>query len=128
MNVIAYVQIYSLNYMCQTFPTPSKLAIFITPENNLLKKNGTTTSSLVSQQRNIEILKTFIIPFEKIKNIFFHAKDKVLDTYIDNGTLIVVGDNNEISLRQPVEIDFDVPRVGLGIQATKKFLYENNIP
>jgi len=102
MDNIAYIQIYSLNYVCQTFPTSSKLAIFITPENNLLKKNGTTKAMLVSQQQNIKILRTFIIPFDKVKNIFYHAKDTILDAFITNGMLMVIGDNNEILLNESI--------------------------
>ncbi len=45
-----------------------------------------------SQNKFINVLKTYPIPFDSVKLIFQHAKDKVLNAKIENGTIEIVGD------------------------------------
>jgi len=94
-----YIQIYTENYVCSTISNVHNTHVLVTGEKQYLKKTGMENNDcmqMVSQTKYINVLGVFAIPNDKVKKIFRHAKDKVLDAYIMNGNIKIIGDHNEL--------------------------------
>lgn len=94
-----YIQIFKENYVCSTISNGTEINVLVTGEKFYLKSTGIVNTScmkMVSQNRFIDVFGTFNIPIDKLKNIFKHANDRVLDAHIIDGTITIIGDNNEI--------------------------------
>jgi hypothetical protein len=123
-----YLQIYTSNYVCQTFSSTPKTIIFLTPDKQHLKTSGETKDCFVSQRKYIDVIKIFEINSQKIIQVFHHTSDKVLDAYIRKRRLVIVGDNEKVLYEDDIDYDRDVERDGLIVYATKNYLMENNLP
>jgi len=96
MTNCGFLQIYTDNFVSTTLYGPRlKTVVFVTGEKSYLKKWGMYNDDCfqrTSQNKFINILKTYPIPFDSVKLIFQHAKDKILNAKIKNGIIKIIGD------------------------------------
>ena len=91
-----FIQIYNENFVCSTYTNNFNMIILVTGEEHYLKNSGFDNDDCLkraSQTKFIDVLDTYNVPFENIKLIFQHAKDKILNCIINDKTLKILGDN-----------------------------------
>lgn len=126
MNHTSYIEIYeviSKNQLNTKF-----YKILITPETQYLKQNGSTNTIFNSEIHDIKVLHLFEIPFEKIKPIFHHSKDRILDVQIINKRIRVFGDHNILLLDEPIDFNDNIEKINLAIASSKNFLLKYKLP
>jgi len=133
MSIHAYIQIYEQSPTCCTASNGhahNTTCVLITPEKEFLKVSGIDKSAgpFVSQYKNYQVLHTFIVSFEDVKKIFEHSNDKVLDVEINNGCIVVVGDNEQLLYKTCLNTSVkNLSKIPLAIAANRDFLSKHNL-
>ena len=70
MSDILYLQIYTSQYVCQTFPSIPQIYLLLTKKRSKLKQDGSTNEGfLVSQNKNIRVLITYDVDLTNPKDL-----------------------------------------------------------
>ena len=132
MSIFGYIQIYTID---KNILTPEGLIsktewkILITPNEEYIKnKINYDDYFLVSPIKNINIIDTFKIEFEKIYCIFKNARNKILKAYIKDQTLVIYGDHELVKLIQKLPVDYNMEPVDITLKATNEFLEQHGLP
>jgi hypothetical protein len=127
---VGYIQIYQESYVCKTVSDVRIIRIQVTGEQRYLKKSGIDDNGcswMISQRKYINVIGTFNVPINIIKNIFVHAKDIILDAYIKNGTITIFGDNGQLYSGFLSENIPDLTQTEIILQGSKPWLSANNL-
>jgi hypothetical protein len=120
---ICYIQIFELIPVCSRIK--KQIRVIITPEEKFLKTEGQEINNnfpFVSEIRTVSILKTFKFSLELMRRVFVHASDKILDIFIHNHKLYIIGDNEEILFDTRIEENIELNRIPFILAASKTFL------
>ncbi len=125
-----YIQIYTIDKNIITLEGLKKITdwnILITPNEEYIKKK-INFDNLSSSIKNINIIDTFRISFDKLFNVFNHSKNVILNGYIKNGKLIIIEDHNIILLELELPILYEVEMTNITLKATNDFLNKHGLP
>lgn len=122
--MICYIQIYDEQFFCKNGGDIKK-KIFITPETRYLKETGTNYDTF--PLTFISIVDTFETDFNDIIKVFKHSKDTILDGWISDGILYIIGDNDEILYDKMINVDYSVERTPIILKANSSFLKQNHL-
>lgn len=131
METPGFLQIYEEYFVSTTVYGPRlKTIVFVTGEKSYLKQQGMFNDDCLmqrpSQNKGRTILKTYSIPFENIKTIFQHAKDKILNVNISNGVIEIVGDSGVLFSMPGEEGDPELHQE-IVLSGSKAWLAANNL-
>ena len=127
-----YIQIYTIDkniLMQDGLMTTTEWKILITPNEEYIKnKINYDDYFLVSPIKNINIIDTFKIEFEKIYCIFKNSRNRILKGYIKDQTLVIHGDHELVKLIQKLPVSYNVEPVDITLKATNEFLEKHGLP
>jgi hypothetical protein len=125
-----YIQIYTIDKDIineKGLETLTEYNILITPNEEYIKTKM-NHNNLISQIKNINILETFRIQFDKIYNVFKHARNIILKGQIKNNLLTIIGDHQLIILKQELPTSIEVDMVNITLKARNDFLEKYGLP
>jgi hypothetical protein len=128
--VYGYIQIFTVEYSYlskEGLINKKEWKILFTPNKECIN-NKISEFSLISQIKNIDIIDTFRIEFNKIFSVFSHAKNKNLIGEIKDGTLTVIGDNRKLILLQQLPVIYNVEPIEVTLKAHTNFLKDHGLP
>ena len=132
MSIFGYIQIYTIDKNILTpegLMTTTEWKILITPNEEFVKnKINYDDYFLVCPIKNINIIDTFKIEFEKIYCIFKSARNIILKGYIKDQTLVIYGDHELVKLIQKLPVSYNVEPVDITLKATNEFLEKHGLP
>jgi len=130
--VYGYIQIFTVEFSYLSkdgLVNTKKWKILFTPNEEYIKtKINYDGFQLISEIKNIDIIDTFRIEFNKIFAIFSHANNKNLIGEIKDGTLTVIGDNKKLILLQQLPVIYNVEPIEVTLKANINFLKEHGLP
>ena len=101
--------------------------ILLTPNEEYIN-NKINYDNYISGIKNINIIDTFRMDFNKLHFIFMHARNRSLISSIKNGVLTVVGDNKQILLILDLPVLYEIESIPLSLKATNDFLDKHGLP
>jgi hypothetical protein len=130
--VYGYIQIFTVefaNLSPNGLINKKKWKILFTPNEECIKtKFNYDGFPLISKIKNIDIIDTFRIEFDKIFAIFSHSKNKNLIAEIKDGTLTVIGDCSKLLLLQKLPVSYNIEPIEVTLKASNDFLIKNGLP
>ncbi len=84
--------------------------------------------NFISGIKNVNIINTFRIDFNKIWFVFMHARNKYLIASIKNGILTIIGDNQKVLLNQELPVSYEIENIDITLKANNNFLNEYGLP
>jgi hypothetical protein len=130
--VYGYIQIFTVefaNLLQEGLINKKEWKILFTPNEECIKtKINFDGLSLISEIKNIDIIDTFKIEFNKIFAVFSHAKNKHLIGEIKDGTLTVIGDGSKLLLLQKLPVNYNIEPIEITLKANIQFLKDNGLP
>jgi hypothetical protein len=107
----------------------SEWKILLTPnEEYVNNKINNCYDNFISGIKNINIIDTFRIDFNKIWFVFMHARNKNLIASIKNGVLTIIGDNQKILLTLELPVKYEIEDIAITLKANNNFLNERGLP
>ena len=101
--------------------------ILLTPNEEYIN-NKINYDNYISGIKNINIIDTFRMDFNKLHFIFMHARNRSLIGSIKNGVLTVVGDNKLTLLILDLPVNYEFESIPLSLKATNYFLDKHGLP
>ena len=101
--------------------------ILLTPNEEYINSN-INYDNYISGIKNINIIDTFRMDFNKLHFIFMHARNRSLIASIKNGVLTVVGDNKITLLILDLPVLYEIESIPLSLKATNNFLDKHGLP
>ena len=101
--------------------------ILLTPNEEYVNSK-INYDNYISGIKNINIIDTFRMDFNKLHFIFMHARNRSLISSIKNGVLTVVGDNKQILLILDLPVLYEIESIPLSLKATNDFLDKHGLP
>jgi hypothetical protein len=130
--VYGYIQIFTVEFshlLPEGLVNKKKWKILFTPNEECIKRKiNYDKFSIISEIKNIDIIDTFRIEFNKIFAIFSHAKNRNLIAEIKDGTLTVIGDSSKLLLLQQLPISYNIEPVEVTLIANTDFLELHGLP
>ncbi len=130
--VYGYIQIFTVefaNLLQKGLINKKEWKILFTPNEECIKtKFNYDGFPLISEIKNIDIIDTFKIEFNKIFAVFSHAKNKHLIGEIKDGTLTVIGDGSKLLLLQKLPVNYNIEPIEITLKANIQFLKDNGLP
>jgi hypothetical protein len=130
--VYGYIQIFTVEFsylLPEGISTKKKWKILFTPNEECIKtKINYDGLPLISEIKNIDIIDTFKIEFNKIFAVFSHAKNRSLIAEIKDGTLTVIGDSSKLLLLQQLPVSYNVEPVEVTLIANTDYLIKHGLP
>ena len=130
--VYGYIQIFTVefaNLLQEGLINKKEWKILFTPNEECIKtKFNYDGFPLISEIKNIDIIDTFKIEFNKIFAVFSHAKNKHLIGEIKDGTLTVIGDGSKLLLLQKLPVNYNIEPIEITLKANIQFLKDNGLP
>jgi hypothetical protein len=130
--VCGYIQIFTIefaNLLPNELVNKKEWKILFTPNEECIKtKINYDGYPLISEIKNIDIIDTFRIEFNKIFAIFSHAKNRNLIGEIKDGTLTVIGDSSKLLLLQQLPVSYNVEPIEVTLKANTEFLKQHGLP
>ena len=130
--VYGYIQIFTIEYdylLPEGLVNKKKWKILFTPNEECIKtKLNYDGFPLISEIKNIDIIDTFKIEFNKIFAVFSHAKNRHLIGQIKDGTLTVIGDSSKLLLLQQLPVSYNIEPVEVTLKANTQFLKDHGLP
>ncbi len=127
-----YIQIFTIeigNLLPEGLVNKKEWKILFTPNEEYIKtKFNYDGFSLISEIKNIDIIDTFRIEFNKIFAIFSHAKNRNLIGEIKDGTLTVIGDGQKLLLLQKLPVSYNIEPTEITLKANNDFLNKYGLP
>ena len=126
-----FIQIFKQNYICGTTHKhiPQTL-ILVTGEKQYLKITGIVNEDcmqMASQTKFIDVITTLQIPIDCIKQIFRHAKDKILDVVIADQTINIIGDTGILYSQYISNNISNLERKEIILMGSKPWLQTNDL-
>ena len=128
MSNTGFIQIYQQNYACTTVDSTPTFNVLVIGERQYLMKDGPHGDTMFfSQMKNIHVLETMTI--NDINIIFMHSRDRVLDAYVKDSVLIIVGDGEVVLFRGQVSpnVPANLNRGEIILKASKPWLNANRL-
>ncbi len=130
--VYGYIQIFTVefaNLLQAGLVNKKEWKILFTPNEECIKtKFNYDGFPLISEIKNIDIIDTFKIEFNKIFAVFSHAKNKHLIGEIKDGTLTVIGDGSKLLLLQKLPVNYNIEPIEITLKANIQFLKDTGLP
>ncbi len=125
-----YIQIFTVEFSYlskEGLINKKEWKILFTPNEECINTK-ISEFSLISQIKNIDIIDTFRIDFNKIFAVFSNAKNRNLIGEIKDGTLTVIGDNRKLILLQQLPVIYNIEPIEITLKANNNFLKEHGLP
>ena len=127
-----YIQIFTVEFsylLPEGLINKKEWKILFTPNEECIKtKFNYGGFPIISEIKNIDIIDTFRIEFNKIFAVFSHAKNRNLIAQIKDGTLTVIGDGKKLLLLQQLPVIYNVDPVEVTLKANTDFLNQYGLP
>ncbi len=105
----------------------SEWKILLTPNEEYVN-NKINYDNYISGIKNINIIDTFRIDFNKIWFVFMHARNINIIANIKNGILTIIGDNQKILLTLELPVLYEIEDIAITLKANNNFLNEHGLP
>ncbi len=130
--VYGYIQIFTIEFSIlvpEGLINKKEYKILFTPNEEYIKnKFNYDGLQLISEIKNIDIIDTFRIEFNKIFDIFSHARNKNIIAEIKDGLLRVIGDGQKILLLQKLQVSYNIEPIEITLKANNAFLNKYGLP
>ena len=130
--IYGYIQIFTVEFsylLPEGLINKKEWKILFTPNEEYINtKINYDGFQIISDIKNINIIDTFRIEFNKIFAVFSHAKNRNLIAQIKDGTLTVIGDGRKLILLQQLPVSYNIEPIEITLKATNSFLIKNGLP
>lgn len=126
-----YIQIFTIekiNLLPEGLVNKKEWKILFTPNEEHIKNTFNYGLPLISEIKNINIIDTFRIEFNKIFDIFSHARNKNLIGEIKDGVLSVIGDSSKLLLNLSLPVSYNIEPIQITLKANNDFLNKYGLP
>ena len=129
--IFGFIQIYKIEKNIiepDGLKTLLEWKILLTPNEEYVNNKINVNFNYISGIKNINIIDTFRIDFNKIHFVLMHARDKHLMAFIKNGILTIIGDSQKILLIQELPVLYNIEPIEITLKANNNFLNEHGLP